>query len=234
MEKQRRLLFLRNIFVLFVFIALGTIVLNEKSKEFLIPKAEEKLTGYLKDNFSELEEEVKHSKVIYKNNKYQMKVINKKNNNLYFYTYYSNKKYNNTYKKDYKEGNSLFTKIKKDLKDEISNDIKTSVDIDIPSSLDKYTTMVKERIIKKDNLSELKFYNIKKELIIDNWNAKDISIEINNFIKLCNSKGYTPKSYIITVTDKKDITKSILIEGIDEEFLNISNQKAIQKCIGLD
>lgn len=227
MNKQRSLLLGRNIFILVIFIALGSIVLNEKSKEFLLPKAEEKLTGYLKDNFSKLDGEVETTKVVYKNNKFQMKVVNKKNNNLYFYTYYSNKKYSNTYKKDYKEGNSLFTKIKKDLKKEISDNIDTKVDIDIPNTLDKYTTIVRKRIIEEDNLSELKFYNIKKELVIDNWNAKDISIEINNFIKLCNSKGYSPKNYIITITNESDITNSILIEGLDEEYLNSSNQETI-------
>ena len=227
MNKQRSLLLGRNIFILIIFIALGSIVLNEKSKEFLLPKAEEKLTGYLKDNFSKLDGEVETTKVVYKNEKFQMKVVNKKNNNLYFYTYYSNKKYSNTYKKDYKEGNSLFTKIKKDLKKEISDNINTKVDIDIPNTLDKYTTIVRKRIIEEDNLSELKFYNIKKELVITNWNAKDISIEINNFIKLCNSKGYSPKNYIITITNESDITNSILIEGLDEEYLNSSNQETI-------
>lgn len=227
MTEQKRLLLSRNIFILMIFIALGTIVVSEKSKDIFLPKAEEKLSIYLKDNYSNLEGEVNKSKVSYDNNKYKMKITNKKNKNLYFYIYYSNKKYNDTYKKDYLKGNSLFTKINKDLEKEITSKINTNIKVESVTTLDKYTTIVRDRIISEEDLLSLKFYNIKKEIAIDNWSAKSITSEITKLIDSCYKEKITPKNYIITITNTKDITESIEINNLDEDFLKNNDKESI-------
>ena len=226
MNKQRRLLLSRNIFILIIFICFGVIVVTEKSRDLLIPKAEEKLSKYLEETYPNLDNITK-SKTTFNGEKYQMKISSKENKNLFFYIYYINKKTTDTYKKDYLEGKNLLEKIKKDLQKEIKTITDNSFKVKINSKLNEYTTLVRERIIKEDNLKELKFYSLEKDLVIDNWNSKEITSKITKLIDSCYKNKITPKSYNITITNKKDITESILISNLDEEFLNNKDKEKI-------
>lgn len=210
MNKQKKLLIQRGIFVFIVFVALGVIVVTEKFGNIMIPKITKKMNAYIEENYKKLD--LKTNDVTYKNTTYTMKLESKENKNHYFYINYYNKKITDTYKKDYIEGKSLLTYIKKKLKKEINNLTNTNSDIEITSTLDKYTDIVKERIIKEDNLLELKFFIIKKELIINEWNEENISNTINKYLEKFNN--ITPKSYTITITNKNDLTESIEIKNI--------------------
>lgn len=210
MNKQKKLLLERGIFILIVFVLLGVIVITEKFGSIMIPQATKKIETYIENKYKELN--LKENKVIFKNTTYTMKVESKENKNHYFYINYYNRKITDTYKKDYLEGKNLLTHIKKKLKKEINNKTNTNCDIEITSTLDKYTDLVKEKIIKEDNLLELKFFIIKKELIIDKWDEEIITNKINNFLD--KFTGITPKSYTITITNKEDITESIEIKNI--------------------
>lgn len=210
MNKQKKLLIQRGIFVFIVFVALGVIVVTEKFGNIMIPKITKKMNAYIEENYKNLN--LKTNDVTYKNTTYTMKLESKENKNHYFYINYYNKKITDTYKKDYIEGKSLLTYIKKKLKKEINNLTNTNSDIEITSTLDKYTDIVKERIIKEDNLLELKFFIIKKELIINEWNEENISNTINKYLEKFNN--ITPKSYTITITNKNDLTESIEIKNI--------------------
>lgn len=210
MNKQKKLSLERGIFVFIVFVLLGVIVVTEKFGNVMIPKATEKINTYITDNYKDLN--LKTNDVTFKNTTYTMKVESKENKNHYFYINYYNKKITDTYKKDYVEGKNLLTYLKKKLKKELNSKTNTNCDIEITSTLDKYTELVQEKIIKEDNLLELKFYIIKKELVIDNWNEEDITNRINTFLdKFTN---ITPKSYTITITNKNDLTESIEIKNI--------------------
>ena len=210
MNKQKKLLLERSIFILIVFVCLGIIVITEKFGNIMIPKATKKINTYIEDKYKDLN--LKTNKVKFKNTTYTMKVESKENKNHYFYINYYNRKLTDTYKKDYVEGKKLLTYIKKKLKKEINNKTNTNCDIEITSTLDKYTDIVKERIIKEDNLLELKFFIIKKELIIDKWDEETISNRINLFLE--KFENINPKSYTITITNKEDITESIEIKNI--------------------
>lgn len=210
MNKQKKLLLERGIFILIVFVLLGVIVITEKFGSIMIPQATKKIETYIENKYKELN--LKENKVIFKNTTYTMKVESKENKNHYFYINYYNRKITDTYKKDYLEGKNLLTHIKKKLKKEINNKTNTNCDIEITSTLDKYTNLVKEKIIKEDNLLELKFFIIKKELIIDKWDEEIIANKINNFLD--KFTGITPKSYTITITNQEDITESIEIKNI--------------------
>lgn len=210
MNKQKKLTLERGIFVVIVFVLLGIIVITEKFGNIMIPKATKKINTYIEDKYKNLN--LKTNKVTFKNTTYTMKVESKENKNHYFYINYYNRKITDTYKKDYVEGKNLLTYIKKKLKKEINNKTNTNCDIEITSTLNEYTNIVKERIIKEDNLLELKFFIIKKELIIDNWDEETITNKINNFLE--KFEDITPKSYTITITNKEDITESIEIKNI--------------------
>lgn len=213
MNKQKKLSFERGIFVFIVFVLLGVIVVTEKFGNIMIPKIEKKINTYIEDNYKNLN--LKTNNVTFKNTTYTMKVESKENKNHYFYINYYNRKITDTYKKDYVEGKNLLNYIKKELKKEINDKTNANCDIEITSTLDKYTEIVREKIIKEDNLLELKFYIIKKELIIDKWDAETITNKINSFIDKFNN--ITPKSYTITITNKNDLTESIEIKNITKK-----------------
>ena len=210
MNKQKKLSFERGIFVFIVFVLLGVIVVTEKFGSIMIPKATKKINNYIEENYKDLN--LITNEVTFKNTTYTMKVESKENKNHYFYINYYNRKITDTYKKDYVEGKNLLNHIKKKLKKTITNKTNTNCDIEITSTLNKYTDVVRNRIIKEDNLLELKFYIIKKELVIENWSEEDITNKINNFIN--KFEDITPKSYTITITNKDDITESIEIKNI--------------------
>lgn len=225
MKKQRKLIIERGIFTFIVFVLLGVIVLTEKAGNILIPKATNKINTYIEDNYKDLD--LKTNDVTFKNTTYTMKVESKINKHHFFYIKYYNKKITDTYKKDYIEGYNLLTYLNDKLKKEINKTTNTNCDIEITSKLDKYTNNVQERIIKEDNLLQLKFYKVKKELIIEDWNKESITNEITKFIEKFTKNNITPKSYTITITNKKDITESIEIKNINEEFINNTSNKEI-------
>ncbi len=212
MDKRQKLVLERAIFVLIISIAFGVIIITEKMGSILIPKATKKINNYIEEKYNK--DDFILSDVTFKNTTYTMKVTSKKNPHHYFYINYYARKMTDTYKKDYIEGKNLLNYLKKELKKEIMKKTATSCDIEITSTLDKYTNTVKERIIKEDNLLELKFYNIKKELLIDNWNEDNIVNIINSFIDNYKENNITPKSYKIIITNKSDITESIEIKNI--------------------
>lgn len=227
MNKQKQLTIARGIFAFIVFVAFGVIVVTEKAGGILIPKAKEKIETYLSINYGSIKDNLIIKNVTYKNSKYQAKVISKKNKNHFFYVFYSNKKMTDTYKEDYQDGAQLFKKIKNNLNTEIKNKTNISVNTEIISNLNDYTEKVQERIIKEENLSNLKFFYLKKELVIENWTTKAITQEIISLINTINSKNITPKYYEITITNKKDITESIEISNLTEEFLTNKYQEQI-------
>ena len=210
MNKQKKLSFERSIFVFIVFVLLGIIVVTEKFGNIMIPKATKKINTYIGENYQDLN--LKKNDVTFKNTTYTMKVESPENKHHYFYIKYYNKKITDTYKKDYLEGKNLLNYLKKELEKEISTKTGSKCEIEINSTLDKYTEVVRERIIKEDNLLELKFFTIKKELTIDKWDEETITNKINNFLD--KFSNITPKSYTITITNKDDITESIEIKNI--------------------
>ena len=227
MQKQKRLLFARNVFLFIIFVCFGVIIVTEKSAGLLIPKVEKKMQEYLNTIYSELKDSIKLGKVTYDRTIYKMKVTSVKNKNHYFYIYYNNKKMTDTYKKDYSEGGQLLKTIQKDLEQDIRKKTSTSVKVSIISTLDKYTSLVQDKIITEDNLLELKFYNIEKDLTIKDWTSKEILTSISELVTKCQNNNITPKSYTFTITNSKDITQSIQISNITEEFINSKDNEQI-------
>lgn len=227
MNKQKRLLLGRSIFVFIIFVALGVIVLTEKAGDLLIPRVQKKMNNYINDNYKDLKDTLKFKDITYKNTTYTMKVVSKKNKNHYFYIKYYGKKITDTYKKDYLEGNNILTYIQKKIKKEIESKTTTSCDIEIPQTLDKYTSIVQQKILEEDNLLQLKFFTIKKEIVIEDWDKRNITNKIIKTINIYKENDITPRSYTITITNKKDLTESIEIENLTEDFINNSSKEEI-------
>lgn len=200
-------------FFLISFVLLGLIVVNEKKVEIIIPKVEEKLDTYVKENYENIEKELKKGKITYdeENKRFVQKLTNAKNKNLYFYLYYKKKKITSTYKEDYDAGKTLLTHLEKKLEKEI-NDEKVKVKIKTP--LNKMTLDVKELLLKEENLKALKVYTIEKELKIDIFTAPYIVQAINNLKVENNTEQISPKDYTLIITNSKDITQSIKIENL--------------------
>lgn len=227
MNSKSSLIIGRGIFTILVIVALGLIIVNEKGGELFKTKADEKIMSYLQSNYNDLIKSTNQEETTYKDSIFTKKVISKSNKNLYFYIKYHNKEITDTFKTDYEEGTTLLdylnTKLEKEIKKE------TNIDCNVYSlnKLNKYSEKVQERIIKEDNLLQLRYFYISKEIQISNWNKEDITKEITSFIKAINDKGITPKYYEIIITNEEDITTSIKITNITENFLEINNKEQI-------
>ena len=227
MKKEKRLFWARNVFAFVVFVSLGVIVVTEKAKEVLIPKVQEKMEEYIENTYPDLKEEVNLGKITVSNKVYTMKVSSKKNEDWYFYLTHKNNKITDTYSKDYLEGKTLLDSIQKELEKEITKETNTTPSIEIISSLDHFTEAVKERIVLEENLLELPFFKIKKELIITNWTSEEITKKIIDTMNIYEEKGITPKSYTLTITNKNNITESIEIKNLTSSFKDNKDNKTI-------
>lgn len=223
MNKQTKLVLGRGIFVFIITIAFGIIIIDEKGNTFMMPKIKEKMEIYLTNNYSEIEPNINSSDITYDKKNYTMKITSKQNKNHYFYIKYSNKEITDTYKNDYLEGKQLLNHIKNEIEKEIINKTNEECEIEISSTLDKFTNKVQERIIKEEDLVNLKFYTINKDLNIKKWNTNEILNEITNNINIYIKNNIEPKSYKFILTNNSDITQSIEITNITNEFVNNKN-----------
>lgn len=231
MNSKNSLILGRGIFIIFTIVALGLIVMNEKGGSLFLNKIDKQLENHFETNYQDITNNVIVKEAKYKEGVFQKKIISKENDNLFFYIEYKDKKITDTYTKDYKEGKTLFNYLNKKLEKEIKNKTKIECTIQPVTTLDKYSEKVQEKIIKEDNLLQLKYYYLNSEIMIEDWNAKNITEEINNVIKKMNENNITPKYYKLTITNKKEITTSIEISNITEDFLIQENQQEIIKDI---
>ena len=149
-----------------------------------------------------------------------MKVSSKDNNNRFFYIYYTKAGITDSYQEDYLEGKSFLSNLKKDLEKSIKSIVNTKVTVEIPTTLDQYTDAVRERILNEDNLLELKFYIIKEELFIKEWDPTEIEKQIELCINKYNNSNITPKSFTIIINNDNEITESIEINNLTTDFIN--------------
>ncbi len=223
MHKQRRLLYGQALFAILIMVAFGLIIINEKKTVLLMPKVQEKLDNYIEEKYNDLD--INKSKITMKNDKYMMKLTSNDNKNLYFYITYKNDKITDTYKKDYLEGNSLLNKIKKDLENDILNNLKLKTKVEIDTKLNNFTEQIQEKIFKED-IKKLKIYHLEFNITINKWDKENITKDINSMINKIYSNDYNPKYINITITNNDDITESYKINNLTKEFTN--NKSNIQ------
>lgn len=227
MNKQKKLILQRNIFIIILFIFFGYIIINNKKEVILKPKALNKINEYLDEHYSEIKNDLILEDPIFKNNRFTMKIKSKINNNLYFYISYGNRKINDTYQNDYLKGNTLLNKIKDDLKKEIKNKTNIDSNLTINTTLDECPNNLKTRILEEDNLSSLKIYDVEIEILIDKWNKDEIINKIDNIIKEFTTNNISPKKYNLILENKNDITEILIINNITENFIKDKNKELI-------
>ena len=216
----------RAIFTLFIVIAFGLIIVNEKGGKIFLPKITNKINAYIDEKYHQIKEETSIEKIDYKNQTFKAKITSKQNKNLFFYIIYKNKKIKDTYKNDYVEGNSLLTYLNKKIEKDIYDKTSIKYKAHEISTLDSYTDNVKERIIKEENILSLKYYYLEKEITTE-LSSKIIIEEISKCIKINTEKNITPKYYKFVIINKNDSTNVIEISNITEDFVNNNNNEQI-------
>lgn len=224
MNNKNKLVLGQGLFIMFVIVSFGLIVMNEKGGAIFSSKIEKEITIYLEENYSNIINNIKLNPIEYSKRKFKVKVESKKNKNYYFNITYNKGKISDSYSEDYEKGKTLLTHIEKKLEKDIYNKTNIKCKISPLSSLDSYTEKLQDRIIKEENLLELSFYTIEKEIIISNWNSNDIVKEIDDFIETIESNNINPKYYKIIITKEDDITYSIEINNITKDFFNNKNK----------
>ena len=233
MNQKNNLVLGRAIFTLFIILSLGLIVMNEKGANLFLPKIESKMNDYLENNYENIKSSIINHKITYTNdNHFKMKLSSNQNKNHLFYIKYYKGNITDTYQKDYIEGNNLLKYIEKKLEKEIKESTNIDCKVHSINKLNDYSETVQNQIINEKNLKELKFYYIKKELVIKNFNKEEITNEIKEFIKKLEDNHITPKYYTIIITNKNDITNSIEISHLTNSFLtNDRNEEIIYDII---
>ena len=213
---MKKLQFQYFIFLIIIFILFTLLVSIEKISPLMANKVDKKINDYIKNTYTLTD--IKTTKTVYKDNKYEKKVINKTNNNYYFVIYYNKRKITDTYQKDYVEGEKFLKYISQSIKNNIYKKINIKYNININNKFNKFTDKVKDKILKEDNLESLSIYTLSYELKTS-LNSKKISKEIIRIDNSLSSKNINPKTYEITITDEKDITKSIKVKGINRDII---------------
>lgn len=227
MNEAKKLTIQMTIFCTIIFVLLSTIIIKEKSTTLFLPKIENSLNKYITENYNELD--LEKTEVTIKDNEYKIKLMNKTNNNLYFYITYSKKTITDTYQKDYIEGKSIITYLNKKLQDNISKKTKQNYKITINNTYDNFSNKIKKQILKEENLESLKIYTLEAEITSKLDNVL-IANEINNLINNLEAKNITPKNYTIIINDLDKITKSIKINNITKnDDLNLIIDAIINK-----
>lgn len=217
--------------MLIIILSFGFIIINEKAEIIFSKKITNKVNSYINDNYKNIKNNIKIGKITYNNKVFKTKIISKENNNLYFYIYYTKGKITDSYKKDYEEGSTLLKHINKKLTKQINKKTNIKCITNSTTTLNKYTDKVKERIIKEDKLQSLKFYYIKNEIDLETWDKTNISNSIVDIISKMQKKEIYPKYYVFIINNTNEITKSIEINNIQEDFINNPNKEDIIKDI---
>ena len=220
MNTKNSLIYGRAIFFLIVFVSFGLIIMNEKGGALFSTKIKEKINTYIEENYSDIKNSINQSNINYKNTEYKMKITSKENKNLYFYIIYKKGNIKDTYKEDYLQGKSLINHLQNNLNKQIKEQTNEEYTVKIDKNLDDFNSKLKEIIINENDLLSIKFYTLEKDIEVNNWDYQKITNEIIKYIDKNNKLNITPKSYKFTLINNKDITTSLIISNITNEFVN--------------
>lgn len=201
MKQDKKLMLGMTLLFLITFVFFGTLIVTEKLAPLYTNKVKEKFTAYLTKKYKN-NNEFTLEKVTYTHQKYEAKVTNKENEDLYFTITYKDKKITDTYKKDYLEGHTLLTKLEKTLEKDIKDYLNQEVKITFPLTLNKYTKTVKKDLLnanpKKTNMYDI---SLTIKSVIDQTEITNKITTLNNELKSLN---IIPNHYNITIKSKND------------------------------
>lgn len=233
---KNKLIIEMTIFTAFLFVSFSCIIINQKGKEYLTPKAHEKTEKYVKNKYSDIIDDVKVEKTIYnqRNDTFDTKIVNKNNKNLYFTVSYRKKKYTSTFNKDYLDGQTLLNYYKATFEKELNSKKNKTISVTFRKKLNNYNTAVKKALIANDNVKNLNIYNISINTNSKDLSQKNIMSNITKYYKYINKNGYNPKYYNFDIINKKDISKELKIKYLDENLINNNLNEIIGAIIAND
>lgn len=223
MDEKQKLSLGMGILFLFVFIFFGSIIIYEKNKEIMIPKASKRLNEYIQREYEDIYNQLKLGKTTYnqKKKQYEVKVKNIDNHHLYFTVSYQNKKFSSTYQKDYVEGSSLIEYYQKQFNSLLNKDQKYHhLSIKFNQKLNKYSHEVYHKLMTNDNVLDLSIYHISCDIKVDHFDSSTISTSILELYQYILSKQLNPKYLNVVITDHHDISNAISIHHLDKSLLN--------------
>lgn len=223
-KTESKLITEMTIFFFIVILCFGLLVIKEKSGSYKTNKINKKIDNYIEENYKDIKDELKISKINYKNKTYYKKITNKNNKDLSYTIKYKNNKITSNYKTEYLEGKSLFSILEKNMNNKLkkinNNDYYNSLKINYNLKLNKCTDNIKNKLIKGNY--DLPLYTIIDSKTID-FDEISIQTEIQKLNNYISSLSLNPKEYKITYTDSKNETRSITIEFNKEVLLNNIN-----------
>lgn len=219
MKERNKLTLQMSLLFFVIFVFFGVVVVNEKLSPLKIPKVTEKINVYINDKYKDILNDVNINEVEYKEMKYQTKIVSKKNDNYYFYIFYENKKITDTYKKDYLEGQSILEYQKEKIIENIKNKTKTTYNITMSKTLDKYTDNIKEKIITTKEPENLKIYDLEATILVSKYNADYISKTIMIYDENLQSKNINPKTYTFIVTNTDNQELAVKITNLNRDII---------------
>lgn len=229
MKERNKLTLQMSLLFMIVLVVFGVIIVNEKLSPLKIPKVTEKINVYINDNYKDILNEVDIQDVEYKEMKYQTKLVSKENSNYYFYIYYENKKITDTYQKDYIEGNSILNYQKDKIIENIKKKTKSTYNITMSRTLDKYTDSLKEKIITSNKPESLKIYNLEATITLSKFDSTHIYKTIKSFNENLSDKNINPKTYTFTIINPDNEEIAVKVTNItsdvieNDDFMEIIN-----------
>ncbi len=230
---KNKLMLEMSIFAIFLFTACTFLVINEKKNEYLIPKIDQKLKEYVKEQYPNLTKEINIRKTTYHKKKaaYFMRIENKKNKDLYFIVHYKNKKITSSYKTDYLEGKTLLSKLENELEAQLRNKVNNKITLHFTQKLNEYNYSIYDRIISNDHIQELSIYNINAELESNDFQINSLVTSISNFYHFINHEDYHPNYYQLRIIHSKNITKEIKLKFLNEKLITQNLEEIIEGII---
>lgn len=227
MNEKDKLSWGMGIVFLVAFVGFGYIVIREKINTSYLPKADNAIKNYIKENYSEENNsfEIGTTKYKVECGCYKNKVTNKDNENLYFTVTYKKKKITDTYDKEYKTGTTLIKSIEKNLTEELKKSIDNTdktLKVTIQKKLNDFNPSIKEEIIKSKNPKKLSIYEIEKEFIVEPWTFNEVNKNIIEFTSKVSEQGFNPNSYTFYITNPNNQGESFKIKNLNALYISES------------
>lgn len=236
MDTKKQLTLGMGILFFITILFYGIIIINFKSKEFLMPKIDKKLKDYMKTTYKNEYNNLSIGKTDYdiSTNTYFIKVKNKNNKHLYFTVKYKNKKIKDTYNKDYKNGKTLLKHYEKEMSKKLKSKKYQDIEIKFDRTLDNYTKLVQQKLIDNNNISDLSIYSIKLDTTIKKMDEDILRTYIVDFSKFIEEKSLSPSHINFIITDENDYSNAIEITGLTKEMINNSINEIVRGIINND
>lgn len=235
---KNKLVLEMGIFAILVFGIFSYIVIYDKRDIILQPKVEEKLNQYIQKKYQNIQDNLNIGKIEYnkKEDTYTILLTDKDNKHLSFRVIYHNKKITDSYKKDYENGESLYTYLKTNYEKELMKETEKDTTITFFQKLDQYTTNSRKKIIISKDPRSLPIYNISISLNIKKFTIDNISKNIKGYYQLIKKLGYSPKEYefLLINNQSKNINTSIKISKLTEELIENNLNEIIGGIIDND